>query len=228
MPRVQDGSEHRNHASPRRAIGALVGLAMLALAPAALAQATPDGNPLVQRDIPAEATAENAVVARDRALASGQRLAYQRMAIQLGLPQNIPDSQIESMVASLVIESERVTARGYAARITVNFLPGRGPLQTPEGAPPVGAPGTGASTIEATASYRSLGEYGALVRGLSTARSVARVEVISIAGDRARMRLRLRQDAGEAAGELAGQGVLLLPVGSEAEPQEWRLSVGSR
>jgi hypothetical protein len=153
------------------------------------------------------------------------------MAAALGLPANASDSQIDGMVASLVIESERVTPRGYAARITVNFRAaggGRGPVVAPEGAPPASAGGGGATTIQALASYRSLGEYAALARGLANAQSVARVEVLSLSGDRAQMRLRLRQDAGEAASELAQAGVLLLPVDSGTEPREWRLSVGSR
>ncbi|MGG5823176.1 hypothetical protein [Falsiroseomonas sp. HW251] len=237
MPRMRIVGGDRNHGRPSRAIGALAGAALaglllLALPRAALAQATPEGNPLVQRDVPAEATAENAVVARDRALVAGQRIAYQRMAVQLGLPQNVSDSQVEAMVSSLVIESERVTARGYAARITVNFRqPGsaRAPMLAPDGAPPVGGGASpSSSTIVAVASYRSFGEYAALVRGLSHSRAIARAEVISISGDRARIRLGLRRDAGEAASELAEQGVLLLPSVSDAEPREWRLSVGSR
>jgi len=225
--RVGRGNNHG------RAPGAIAGLAALLLALVMLAgpARAQDGNPLVQRDVPAEATAENAVIARDRALASGQRIAYERMAEQLGMPRSLSDREIEALVSSLVIESERITPRGYTARITVNFRrPGayRGPLaanEGPEGAG--GVPGSsGASTIEALASYRGLPEYAALTRQLSASRAVSRVEVLGITGDRARLRLSLRRAPGDAAGELAEGGVTLLP--SEGEREGWRLSLGSR
>jgi hypothetical protein len=207
-------------------------LALVMLAGPARAQATPDGNPLVQRDVPAEATAENAVVARDRALASGQRIAYQRMAAQMGMQQNLSDRDIDALVASLVIESERITPRGYAARITVNFRrPGtyRGPLAAEEGPQVAGGvpAGSGASTVEAIASYRSLAEYAALTRQLAASRVVARVQVLGITGSEARLRLSLRRAPGDAAGELAEQGVSLLPASSDGDGREgWRLSLG--
>jgi hypothetical protein len=121
----------KNHFRLMTAMRAMVlGIGMVGAAPAvlpgpALAQATPEENPLVQRGVPAEATAETAVIARDRALNAGQRAAYERMAAALGLPRGISDSQIEGLVQSLVIESERITNRGYAARLTVNFNPAR-------------------------------------------------------------------------------------------------------
>ncbi|WP_203072892.1 hypothetical protein [Falsiroseomonas ponticola] len=128
-------------------LGAALAFAAPVLLPMpAYAQATPEENPLVQRGVPAEATAETAVIARDRALNAGQRTAYDRMAAALGLPRGIPDAQIEGLVQSLVIESERITTRGYSARLTVNFNPGRVAAMggRSPGAPPgaIGAPGT--------------------------------------------------------------------------------------
>ena len=234
MPVCRGSTRLRGGNNHGRACGAIAALAMLllvfglALAGPARAQ---EGNPLVQRDVPAEATAENAVVARDRALASGQRIAYERMAEQLGMPRTLSDRDIEALVSSMVIESERITARGYIARITVNFRrPGayRGPLAASEG-PEVsgGVPGgSGATTIEAQASYRGLSEYAALTRQLASTRAVSRVEVLGITGDRARLRLSLRRAPGDAAGELAENGVTLLP--GEGEREGWRLSLGSR
>ncbi|MCQ4160915.1 hypothetical protein NON00_13350, partial [Roseomonas sp. GC11] len=78
-----------------------------------------------QRGVPAEATAENAVVARTRALAAAQRLAYDRMADALGLPKGLSDSQIDSMVSSIIVEEERSSRTGYSGRLTVNFNPSR-------------------------------------------------------------------------------------------------------
>jgi hypothetical protein len=213
-PRARAGAG-RNHGGARGAIAALLLLLGLALAPGLRAQALPDGNPLVQTNVPAEATAENAVVARDRALASGQRIAYGRMAAQLGLPTGISDQQIEAMVASLVIESERITPRGYSARITVNFRqPGRGEASAaaePGAAGGAMPSGPAVTSIEATALYRSFPEYVELTRRLRASPAVARVEVLSIAGDNARLRLGLRSLPPQAATELAGAGLQVAP-----------------
>ncbi len=236
MPVCRGGTRVGRGNNHGRAAGAIATLAtlLLTLFITAGQPRAQDGNPLVQRDVPAEATAENAVVAKDRALAAGQRIAYQRMAAQLGMSPNLSDRDIEALVASLVIESERITPRGYTARITVNFRqPGayRGPLAAGEGPEVAGGvpAGPASSTIEALASYRGLAEYAALTRQLSASRSVARVEVLGVSGTQARMRLSLRRPPGEAAGDLAEQGVSLLPASSEGDGREgWRLSLGSR
>lgn len=77
---------------------------------------------LNQRGVPAEATAENGVVARERALATGRRLAWERLLAEAGAPATpLSDSQIENLVASIVIEQERPSPTRYAGRITVNF-----------------------------------------------------------------------------------------------------------
>lgn len=222
-----------NHARGRDATwGAIVAL-LLALCLAA-APAGAQDSPLVQRDVPAEATAENAVVARERALAAGQRLAYERMAAQLGLPRGLSDAQIEAQVASLVIESERVTPRGYAARITVNFRqPGsaRAPAGPGEGPQVAGAvPGAAtAATVDAIARYRSFPEYAELQRRLKASPAVSRVEVVTVAGDMARLRVSLRSQPMDAVSTLADGGVALMPPGTETPQREgWRLGLGGR
>ncbi|WP_137180257.1 hypothetical protein [Roseomonas sp. AR75] len=256
MPVGQDRTQHgtgtggrqaaraaagNNHGGGRRAIAALLLLLGLGFASPALAQATPEGNPLVQRDVPAEATAENAVVARDRALASGQRIAYGRMAAQLGLPTGLSDQQIEGMVASLVIESERITPRGYSARITVNFRqPNRAEAAAAAepgggGAAAPAASGPPIASVEATALYRSFPEYIEISRRLSRSPTVARVEVLSVSGDMARLRLGLRNLPPQAAEELAGAGLQVapaLPAAGAAAPAQgapggggWRLGL---
>jgi hypothetical protein len=234
-----------NHGRACGAIGAaLAGLcamwlfgAGLVVAPAALAQdaaeeAPAAQNPLVQRNVPAEATAENAVVARDRALASGQRVAYERMAAALGLPRTASDQQIEDMVSSLVIESERITPRGYSARITVNFRPpaGGARLAAPApGAVPGQAPagGPAVASIEAVARYRSLPEYAELTQRLNNSAAVARLDVVTVAGDMARLRLGLRSQPPLAANELAQSGVALAP-GDPGLGEGWRIGLGAR
>ncbi|MGG5811594.1 hypothetical protein [Falsiroseomonas sp. CW058] len=241
------GRGGRNHAGAAAATApalraALLGLVLAASglgpvfvpAPAA-AQTAPEENPLVQRNVPAEATAENAVVARDRALAAGQRLAYERMAGQLGLSTGASDSQIESMVQSLVIESERITPRGYAARITVNFNPSRVGARAPSGSAAAAAPspaaqpgrgGPAVTTVDAVARYRSFPEWVEITRRLGSAGPVARVEVVTVSGDMARLRLALRSQPPEAAAELGAAGLQLNPGPIDARPGEgWRLSL---
>ena len=250
MPVGQDGAQKdrkggapaaggHNHARRLRAIALAAALGCaLGLSGPARAEVGDDEvegssaaaeTPLIQRNIPAEATAENAVVARDRALVAGQRTAYERMAASLGLPANASDSDIQALVSSLVIESERITPRGYAARITVNFNPPGGAAgslaaQVPPPPVPGAAPqGPTVASIEAVARYRSLPEYGDLTRRLSTQPSVARVEVVSISGQQARLRLGLRSQPQDAAAEMAQGGLLLGPGGAPGEG--WRLGL---
>ncbi|WP_235961574.1 hypothetical protein [Falsiroseomonas selenitidurans] len=219
---------------------------MLACSAAALAQTGED--PLVQRGVPAEATAESAVLAREQALNAGQRLAYERMAATLGLNPNASAAQIESLVRSLVIESERITARAYTARITVNFNPQRvaaaggrlpaapdaAPAAPGAPAPPAAATGPAVTTVDAMASYRSFGEWVEITRRLGSAAPVARVDVLTVAGDRARLRLALRSPAPDAAQELAAGGLSLSPAqpgppdprfGTPRPGEGWRLSL---
>lgn len=188
-------------------------------------------SPLVQRGVPAEATAENAVVARDQALINGQRIAYERLATQLGLQRGLSDQQIEQLVTSLVIEQERVTANRYTGRITVNFNPARvqgaGGVVPPASAGGMQRPGgPTVATLDAIARYRSFGEWAELNRRLGAAGPVARVEVVTISGEMARLRLALRSQPDVATGELAAGGVLLGPAPIGAPLGEgWRVGL---
>ena len=251
-----------NHARRALATAAALLLMMAALAPLpALAQfAAPDqaatsaGVPnLTQRGIPAEATAENGVLARERALASGRRLAWEKLAAEAGAPAgNLSDSRIEGMVSSIVIEQERTSPTRYTGRITVNFDANRvrsalgsrggavaggsvgagggggGEPATAGALPPIAAPqGPPASNwVEAVATYRSLGEWLELRRRLTGAAPVASVDVVGIAVDAARLRIGLRTAAPAAADELAAAGIALAPVRSAPSTGEaWRVGL---
>jgi hypothetical protein len=257
------GRREINHARGAAATAARVGLAaasaallLLATAAPALAQpfpaeqaATPAAGPsLTQRGIPAEATAENGVLARERALAAGRRLAWERLASEAGAsPGSLSDNQIEAMVASIVIEQERVTPTRYSGRITVNFNPSRvrsalGSRATaaarPEAAPAERGDGTAAlpsvaapqgppasNWVEAVATYRSLNEWIELRRRLTGAGPVASVDVVGIAVDAARVRIGLRAPAQAAAGELAALGIAMVPVRGAAPGETWRVGL---
>ncbi len=216
----------------------LVGMALAAQLPLVLPAAAQtassveaSGDPLVQRGVPAEATAENAVVARERALASGQRIAYERLASAMDLPRGLSDSQIESLVQSLVIESERITSTRYIGQITVNFsaprvasLSGRSGSAAQAQQGPA-ASGPTVATLEAVALYRSFSEWVELNRRLASSSSVARVEVVTVAPDMARLRLGLRSQPGAAASGLADGGVSLAPVPMAPPGEGWRVSL---
>ena len=74
-------------------VAAMIATALLMLAPmaapraqdeAAAPAAAPAPISFTQRGVPAEATAENGVVARERALANGRRAAWERIASASG------------------------------------------------------------------------------------------------------------------------------------------------
>jgi hypothetical protein len=248
-----------NHALRAAATAAAAAVALFLMAPPAAAQFFPPEQPaassagpnLAQRGIPAEATAENGVLARERALASGRRIAWERLASEAGAPPGaLSDSRIEAMVSSIVIEQERVTPTRYSGRITVNFDParvrsalgGRGgataaarpeaaPAERGEAAaaalPSVAAPqGPPASNwVDAVATYRSLNEWIELRRRLAGAGPVASVDVVGIAVDAARVRIGLRAPAPVAAGDLAALGIAMVPVRGAAPGETWRVGL---
>lgn len=241
--RAPHHARRRAATAGRRALCAA--LAIVLAAPLAAAQPadgyTPaaSGNPYSQVGIPAEATAENGVLARERALAAGRRTAWERMAAELGVTgaPAISDGQLESLVSSIVIEQERVTPTRYSGRITVNFRQAR--VRSILGARAVAVPGgsggpasdqparpTGpASTwVDAVATYRSMEEWLELQRRLRGADAVATVQVRAIAIDRAVLRLGLRMPGPVAADELAGRGVAISASGG-APDASWRVGL---
>jgi hypothetical protein len=206
--------------------------------PSPLAPPQPDaGMAFTQRNIPAEATAADAVQAKERAFIIGRRIAWQQLAGQSGLgAANLTDAQIDDLVSSIIVESERVTPRGYAGRITVNFAPDRvrallagrapaGPAPVLSGAALPATPASG--HIEATATYRNMTEWLELRRRLLASAPVASLEVQTIAVDAARLRLGLRGSPSEAAGALAAAGVALQPGTGQVPGDAWRLGLGS-
>lgn len=191
-------------------------------------------NPLVQRGVPAEATAENAVLARDRAHASARRIAWQRLLEQTGATGSPtpPDSQLENMVAALIVEEERTTPTRYSGRLTVQFNPGLVASTTGRSfTPPPGAAGGGLalnipmaaqSFMEASSQHSSLGEWLELRRRLRASGSVASMEIISLSMEAARFRLGLRQPAAEAATAMSGVGLVVTNNGAN-----WQVALGA-
>jgi len=184
-------------------------------------------SPQRQTGIVVEATAADAVQARDRALAQGRREAYARMSAATGAPgATASDAQIEAMIASIIIEQERVTSTRYTGRITVVFNGGNASPSAPANplaaAPPAGQPAS--SFIEASASFSSLQQWLGLQRQVLHAGPVASLDIIAISTDAARLRLGLRVPQGDAPGALLAGGVVLTPP---ARPGDvWRVGLG--
>ncbi len=190
-------------------------------------------NPLVQRGVPAEAAAANAVAARDQAYANARRIAFQRMAEALGGNIHTPsDAQLERMVAAVIVENERTSSTRYTGQLTVQFSPGQVSALTGRsfsGGGAVGSPGGMALNIpmaaqahvEASARFNSLQEWLDLRRRLRASNSVATVDIVAISPDAARMRLGLRQPPGEAAASLGAAGVAVQQDGGR-----WQLELG--
>lgn len=171
-------------------------------------------NPLVQRGITAEATAENAVQARERAFAQARRAAWQRLAAQTGSTDNPSDARLESMVSAIIVEQERTTPTRYVGRLTVQFASGTAGLTRPAAtaaAPATGGmlnvPAAAVASVDAQAQFAGLAEWLELRRRLGTAEGVAGVEVTALAVDQARLRLSLRARPEEAAGLVSGSGL---------------------
>lgn len=200
-----------------------------------LASAQEGGNGFTQRGVTVETTAENSVVARTKALAAAQRQAYEKMASELGFSRSASDSQIESMVDSIIVEQERATRTGYNGRLTVNFnqrkvsnfagiSTGGGGATAEAGggtpaasssyvAPPVvptnQAFNPAAAFVETVARFNSMPEWLDLRRRLMSSPEVSSVDIVAIAVDGARLRLGLRMQPADAAQGLASRGILL-------------------
>lgn len=208
---------------------------VLLAAPLAAPRAQDGTISYVQRGVPAEATAENGVIARERALAAGRRTAWERIAAAAGVDRRLSDAQIEAMVASIIIEEERTSPTRYAGRITVNFNPSRASAALGSAAPPAddgssdtpvrpSGPVAPTATIEAIAVYGSLQDWIELRRRLG---GLARMDVVAISTDRARLRLGLHTAPGAAAEEFARAGLALVP-GSGAPGDAWRVALAGR
>ncbi len=193
-------------------------------------------NSMRQTGIIVDATAADAVQARDRALAQGRRDAFNRLAAATGAPApSLSDAQIEAMVASMIIEQERVSSTRYSGRITVVFGGGvrnvLGGVAAGGGAPAVANPmatamaGQPASNfVEASTSFGSLAQWLAIRRQVLRAGPVASLDIIAISTDGARLRLGLRVPAAEAVNALASGGVVLSPPGGPGDT--WRVGLG--
>jgi hypothetical protein len=225
----------RHHRAGRLASLIVAAALCLALASGpAGAQTGAQDSPLIQRGVPAEATAENAVQARERAHAAARRTAWQRLAAATGASQNPSDSQLESMVSALIVEEERITGTRYVGRLTVQFASGTAGLSrsggsgggaTIPGAPQAPAPvGQVQASIQAATQFATLREWLELRRRLTAAGDVAGFEILAISPDGARLRLALRSRTEEAQGALLAAGVWM----DNSQGPDWRIGLAEQ
>lgn len=202
-------------------------------------------NPLVQRGVPAQGLAADAVTARERAHAAATRTAFQQMMRALGISRATPsDGQLAQMVAAIIIEQERTTPNRYDGRLTIQFsagavsaLIGR-PVGVPAGGPaggPTGAPGdageepppalnipmAATGSVLATARHGSLDGWVELRRRLLESPAVVSVDVLGMTMETARLRLGLSQPPDAAAAALAASGIMVEPDGAD-----WQVGLG--
>jgi hypothetical protein len=105
-------------------------LLTLAATPAAFAQRGPD-DVFTVRGVEVDRAAGTAALARDQAVAEGQRVAWRRLVERLvpaanrGALAALPSSQLAELVDSFEIESERGTGTRWIGRIAYRFQPER-------------------------------------------------------------------------------------------------------
>jgi hypothetical protein len=104
----------------------LAGLLLVVGAPP-LASAAVD--PFAVTGVTVDATASTASVARDQALADGQRKAFRRLLERLTAPADYPklpqlsDAEITPLVAGFQVQEERTSTIRYLATLTYSFRP---------------------------------------------------------------------------------------------------------
>jgi len=205
----------------------------------ALAQFS-DMGALTQRNVPAEATAENGVVAQERAFAAGRRTAWGRIQGMVNAQRQPSDAELDRMVRSIVIEQETTGPQRYTGRLTIQFdadaVRGfaeggevRAATQASTGsqdAPISVTPATPIlATLEAVARYATLNEWLEIRRRVTAAGM--KLDVVGITTDRARLNLGLRVPVGLAPETLGHHGLQLAP-GTGAANDQWRLGLAGR
>ena len=205
----------------------------------ALAQFS-DMGALTQRGVVAEATAENGVVAQERAFAAGRRSAWDRIQGMVNAPRRPTDAELDRMVGSIVIEQETTGPQRYSGRLTIRFdadavqsfaegaevraatLPSG---IASEASAHVTPPTPVLASLEATARYGSFNEWLEIRRRVVAAG--AKLDVMAITTDRAHLSLGLRVPVGIAP-ETFGQHGLQLTPGTGTQNDQWRLGLAGR
>ena len=199
-----------------------------------------DTRALTQRGVSAQATAENGVVAQERAFAAGRRAAWDRIQGMVNAPRRPTDAELDRMVRSIVIEQETTGPQRYTGRMTIQFdaeavqsfaeggevraatLPSGIASEAPAHVTP---PTPVLASLEATARYGSFNEWLEIRRRVVAAG--AKLDVMAITTDRAHLNLGLRVPVGLAQEVFAQSGLQLVP-GTGTRNDQWRLGLAGR
>jgi hypothetical protein len=192
---------------PSTARRALLAAALALAAPVRGAAAQESG--FIVRGVAAEATAETATAARERAIAGGLRSAWATLLAReapgdqarLGA---ISAEELERLVESYEVGDERVGATRYAATLTVLFRPA--PVRALLAARPSAGP---AGRIEVTAPLAGVNDWVEIRRRLAGAPAVGGVEILSLSRREARLALTIPGGEQAAASALAAAGLRL-------------------
>jgi len=233
----------KNHAwrmvGKKHVVAAFASLSLVLASLPAAAQIS-DTRALTQRGVSAQATAENGVVAQERAFAAGRRAAWDRIQGMVNAPRRPTDAELDRMVRSIVIEQETTGPQRYAGRLTIQFdaevvqnfaesgevRTATRPSRTASEAPGNVTPPTPVlASLEAVARYGSLNEWLEIRRRLVAAG--AKLDVTAITTDRAHLNLGLRVPVGLAP-ETFGQHGLQLAPGTGTRNDQWRLGLAGR
>ncbi|WP_291297098.1 hypothetical protein [Elioraea sp.] len=196
--------------SRRSALG-FAGLMLAALAAplAPLPAWGQGGSGFVVRGIAAEAAAETATAARERAIAGGLRSAWAALLAREAPGEQarlgaISAEELERLVESYEVENERVGAQRYAATLTVAFRPE--PVRRLLAARPASGP---SGRIEVTAPLNGLSDWVAIRQRLAGSPAIRGYEVLALSRREARLALTLPGGQAEAAAALASAGLAL-------------------
>ncbi len=190
----------------RAVLVAVCGLAPMAAGPR---RAAAQQSGFVVQGVLAEASAENATAARERAFASGLRAAWATLvsreapADQARLSAISPED-LDRLVESFEVENERVGATRYAALLTVFFRPDavRALLASRPSAGPI-------ARIEVVAPLSGVADWAEIRRRLAGAPAVRSVEVLALSRREARLALTLPDGLSGAAAALEPAGLRL-------------------
>ncbi|WP_456305152.1 hypothetical protein, partial [Elioraea rosea] len=161
------------------------------------------------RGVPAEATADTATAARERAIAGGLRSAWQALLARespgdAARLSGVSGEEIERLVESYEVENEQIGLTRYAATLNVFFRPER--VRGLLAARPAG--GT-AGRVEVVAPLSGLQDWVEIRRRLAGAPSIGGYEVIALSRREARLALSVPGGQASAASALQSAGLRL-------------------
>ncbi len=167
------------------------------------------GSGFAVRGIAAEATADTATAARERAIAGGLRSAWTALLAREAPGEearlsSVSAEELERLVESYEVQNEQIGLTRYAATLNVFFRPER--VRALLAARPSGGPG---GRVEVVAPLSGLQDWVEIRRRLANAPAIGGYEVLSLSRREARLALTLPGGQAAAASALSSAGLRL-------------------